>query len=193
MWLSEVWRRGFLDWIYCLTLLQPTRVQKYSNIPQRWAKVLRLFRWNTENPILLLQKNTSGGFLSTSVWMGSGSFPRHKISATCSFWDNSSLNVSETCFSTRLLNDSIHVHPQTINASEALSTEDWRSSSLSSASPGATILPSHINRMSHTPGLYCSASHSNTSQDQTSQDFSWFSWWVKIFTAFMKLTITILL
>ena len=47
---------------------------------------------------------------------------------------------------------------------EALPTEAWMEFFTSfSASLHPTILPTHISRMSYIPGLYCCASHSNTS------------------------------
>ena len=85
--------------------------------------------------------------------------PQAKISVKCSFWNNPSLNILESCFSARLLNDPISWAASNHKISEALSSQKtgWSSSFLFCL-PRSFHQSSHINRTSHTPGFYCSPS-----------------------------------
>ena len=69
-------KEGYLDWIYCLTLLQPTRLQKIQILQRDGAKKFS----DSPGEILycFLKKTSGGALLSTSMWMGSGPCSRKK-------------------------------------------------------------------------------------------------------------------
>ena len=158
MWLSGVWRRGYLDWIYSLTLLQPTRVPKLPIFHRDGAKVFRFFRWKIEKILFcfFIKKASGSALLSTSVWMGSS--PSLDINLNHMFLLEQPLFecTRDLLFPTRLLNDSSSCAPSNHKTSEALSTQKtgW-TSSLSLLPP--QVLPCYqvTSAEHHTPGLYC--------------------------------------
>ena len=117
-----------------------------------------------------------------------------KNSVKYSFWNNLSLNAPETCFATRLLNDSI-----SWVASNHKTSEPCLHKRLDGAHHFLFCLPrsyhpteSYRQNCTHTWTLLLPI-HPNTSPNSTSQEVSCFSWWVKMSsTDFMKLMITIL-
>ena len=134
-------------------------MQENPHIPQRWcqnSQTLQLKYW--ENPALLFKKASGAALLSTSLWMGNGPSPGKNL---CQVFllEQSSLNIPESCFSARLLNDPISWAPSNHKISEALSSQKTRwSSSFLFCLPRSFHQSSHISRTSHTPGLYCSPS-----------------------------------
>ena len=154
MWLSGVWSRGYLDWIYSLTFLQPTRVPKMPIFHRDGAKVFRLFGWNTEKILycFFIKKASGGALLFTSVW-------RENLNHMFLLKQPLFECTRDLLFPTRLLNDSSSCAPSNHKTSEALSTQKtgW-SSSLPLLPP--QVLPCYqvTSAERHTPGLYCSPS-----------------------------------
>ena len=115
--------------MYCLTCFS-LLAAKSPNIPQWWcqsSQTLQIKYW--EILYCFLTKASGGDLLSTSIWMGNCPSPG-KNSVKYSLWNNLSLNVPETCFATRLLNDSISWVASNHKMSGALSTQKtgWSSS-----------------------------------------------------------------
>ena len=161
MWLSGVCRRGYLDWIYSLTFLQPTRVPKIPIFHRDGAKVFRLFRWNIEKILycFFIIKASGGALLSTSVWMGSS--PSLGINLNHLFLLEQHLFecTRDLLFPTKLLNDSSSCAPSNHKTSEALSTQKTGWSSSLPLLP-LQVLPCYqvTSAECHIPGLYCSPS-----------------------------------
>ena len=178
MWLSGVCRRGYLDWIYSLTFLQPTRVPKIPIFLRDGAKVFRLFRWNIEKILycFFIIKASGGALLSTSVWMGSS--PSLGINLNHLFLLEQHLFecTRDLLFPTKLLNDSSSCAPSNHKTSEALSTQR-----LDGAHHFFFCLPrSYQHNVTHIWNLLLPI-HPNISQNWTFQKFSWFSWWRNLF------------
>ena len=161
MWLSGVCRRGYLDWIYSLTFLQPTRVPKIPIFHRDGAKVFRLFRWNIEKILycFFIIKASGGALLSTSVWMGSS--PSLGINLNHLFLLEQHLFecTRDLLFPTKLLNYSSSIASSNHKISEALSTQKTGWSSSFPLLPPQVLLCCHVTSAErHIPGLYCSPS-----------------------------------
>ena len=164
--------------MYCLTCFS-LLAAKSPNIPQWWcqsSQTLQIKYW--EILYCFLTKASGGDLLSTSIWMGNCPSPG-KNSVKYSLWNNLSLNVPETCFATRLLNDSISWVASNHKMSGALSTQKtgW-SSSLPLLPPQVPSSYSviQVEHHTHTWTLLLPILP-NTSPNSTSQEVSCFSWW----------------
>ena len=123
-------------------------MQKVQIFHNDSAEVFRLSRSNIEKILYCFLTKTSGGAL-----------PRQKF-CQIFFWNNASINVPETCFATRRWMTPFHEWLQTIKRLKPClhrRLDGVLPPSFSSASPGPTILLSHIGEW-HTSGLYCSPS-----------------------------------
>ena len=120
------------------------------------AKVLRLSSSNTEKILHCFLKKPQEQPFSPFPY---GCLPQAKNLCQVFLLEQSSLNIPESCFSARLLNDPISWAASNHKISEALSSQKtgWSSSFLFCL-PRSFHQSSHISRMSHTSGLYCSPS-----------------------------------
>ena len=188
MWLSGVCRRGYLDWIYSLTFLQPTRVPKIPIFHRDGAKVFRLFRWNIEKILycFFIIKASGGALLSTSVWMGSS--PSLGINLNHLFLLEQHLFECTRDLLHNYWMTPLHGWPQIIKRLKPCLHKDWMELiTSSSASPG------HISTMSHTSGIYCSPSIQTSHKTGPSKSLAGsLDDGICFSIAFVKLMITIL-
>ena len=161
MWLSGVWRRGYLDWIYSLTFLQSTRVPKIPIFHRDGAKVLRLFRWNIEKILYCFFRKKPQEVPFSPLLCGWEVALSLCINLNHTFLLEQSLFecTRDLLFPTKLLNYSSSIASSNHKISEALSTQKtgW-SSSLPLLPP--QVLPCYqvTSAECHIPGLYCSPS-----------------------------------
>ena len=157
---------------------------KFSDSPDQY--------W--ENPVLLLEKSLrrcpSPHFPKDGKWR----LPQAVISVKCSFWNNLSLNARETCFPTRLLNDTISWTASNHKTSEDLSTQKtgW-----SSSLPLLLLqVPPSYQATSAEYHTHLDPTTFHPSKHFTKPDLMWgqlFPWWVKTFsTASIKVPHSIL-
>ena len=112
---------------------------------------------NWENPVLLLENSLKRCPFSPLPYGCEMALPQAKTSVKCSFWNNSSLNVPESCFSARLSNDPISWAASNHKMSEALSSQKTRWSLSLLLSP--QILPSTKSHQQNATNLDSTALH----------------------------------